>query len=199
MKNTKRWQKILLVSLVLIVLTGCEFGTVKKKEKDMSKIHHIKIEVENMGTIEAELDGITAPITVDNFISLAKSGFYDGSSFHRIISGFMVQGGSPGGVGYGGSGNYIKGEFANNGVRNEITHVRGTISMARGEGNDSGSSQFFIVHKDSTYLDGNYAGFGHVTSGMEIVDQIAETPVEDSNGTTLPENRPVIKSITVID
>ncbi len=199
MKNTKRWYKILLVSLVLILLTGCEFGTVKKKEKDMSKIHHIKIEVENMGIIEVELDGLTAPITVDNFIALANSGFYNGSSFHRIISGFMVQGGSPDGVGYGGSGKTIKGEFANNGVRNDISHVRGVISMARGDDNDSASSQFFIVHKDSTYLDGNYAGFGHVTGGMEVVDKIAETPVEDSNGGTLPENRPIIKTITVVD
>jgi peptidyl-prolyl cis-trans isomerase B (cyclophilin B) len=198
MKQFKRWQGLLLILLVLFI-TGCEFGSVKKKERDMS-IHHIKIEVENYGTIEAELDGKTAPITVNNFVEHAKEGLYDGTTFHRIMKGFMIQGGDPTAIGKGDSSKTIKGEFANNGVENSITHVRGTISMARrGNDNNSAYAQFFIVHEDSLFLDGNYAGFGHVTSGMEVVDAIAEIPVEDDNGTTLKENQPVIKKITVID
>ncbi len=192
--------RVLLIMLVGIVLTGC-IGTVKTPERDESKVHHIKIEVEKYGTIEAELDGNVAPITVDNFIKLAKSGFYNGLTFHRNIKGFMTQGGDPLGNGTGGSGEAIKGEFLANGYRNKISHVRGTISMAREPENmDSASSQFFIVQVDSTYLDGNYAAFGNVTSGMEVVDAILEnTPVEDDNGTTLKENQPVITKIEVID
>ena len=133
-------------------------------------------------------------------MNLAKEGFYDGLTFHRIISGFMIQGGDPKGNGTGGSDTTIKGEFSENGVENNISHVRGTISMARANDPDSASSQFFIVHEDSTFLDGQYAAFGHVTDGMDVVDAICEnTPVQDNNGTVKTADQPVITSITVID
>ena len=166
----------------------------------MTGKHNIRIEIEKYGTIDVELDADTAPITVTNFINLANAGFYDGLTFHRIIKGFMIQGGDPEGTGNGGSANKIKGEFSANGVKNDIKHVRGVISMARANSYDSASSQFFIVHKDAPHLDGMYAAFGHVTSGMEVVDKICDSvKVEDDNGTTLKENQPIIKSIKVID
>ena len=162
--------------------------------------HHAKIVVKNYGTIALELDADVAPITVENFANLVNEGFYNGLTFHRIISGFMIQGGDPLGNGTGGSSKTIKGEFASNGVKNSISHVRGTISMARSSMPNSASSQFFIVHKDSTFLDGQYAAFGTVTSGMEVVDKIcAETVVEDDNGTVTKNNQPVIEKITMID
>ena len=161
---------------------------------------HVVIKVKKYGNIKVELDADTAPISVTNFVNLAKKGFYDGLTFHRIIDGFMIQGGDPSGDGTGGSDETIKGEFSDNGVENNISHVRGTISMARSSENDSASSQFFIVQSDSTYLDGQYAGFGTVTSGMDIVDKICkDTPVTDSNGTVEKENQPVIEKITVKD
>ena len=166
----------------------------------LSGKHHIKIKVKDYGTISVELDADVAPITVTNFVDLAKDGFYDGLTFHRIISGFMIQGGDPLGNGTGGSDKTIKGEFSENGVENSISHVRGTISMARSQDYDSASSQFFIMHKDNPGLDGQYAAFGTVTKGMEVVDKICEdTQVEDENGTVAAENQPVIKSIKVID
>lgn len=166
----------------------------------LSGTHHVEITVKDYGTIAVELDADTAPISVTNFVDLASEGFYDGVTFHRIMKGFMIQGGSPNGTGNGGSGKNIKGEFAQNGVKNDISHVRGTISMARATNPDSASSQFFIVHEDSKFLDGQYAGFGHVTSGIEVVDQICEdTPVTDNNGSVKPENQPVIESVKVID
>lgn len=162
--------------------------------------HHAKIVVKNYGTIALELDADVAPITVENFANLVNEGFYNGLTFHRIISGFMIQGGDPLGNGTGGSSKTIKGEFASNGVKNSISHVRGTISMARSSMPNSASSQFFIVHKDSTFLDGQYAAFGTVTSGMEVVDKIcADTAVEDDNGTVAKNNQPVIEKITMID
>ena len=162
--------------------------------------HHAEIVVKDYGTISLELDADVAPITVANFAKLANEGFYDGLTFHRIISGFMIQGGDPLGNGMGGSDQTIKGEFAVNGVKNSISHVRGTISMARSNSYNSASSQFFIVHEDSTFLDGQYAGFGKVTSGMEIVDKICEdVKVEDDNGTVLEENQPVIEKVTMVD
>lgn len=162
--------------------------------------HHAEIVVKNYGTIALELDADVAPITVENFANLVNEGFYNGLTFHRIISGFMIQGGDPLGNGTGGSSKTIKGEFASNGVKNSISHVRGTISMARSSMPNSASSQFFIVHKDSTFLDGQYAAFGTVTSGMEVVDKIcAETVVEDDNGTVTKNNQPVIEKITIID
>ena len=162
--------------------------------------HHVRITVKDYGTIDVELDGDTAPISVANFLDLAEEGFYDGLTFHRIISGFMIQGGDPLGTGMGGSDREIKGEFAMNGVENPLSHTRGAISMARSQRPDSASSQFFIVHEDSQYLDGQYACFGYVTEGMEVVDAICEAvPVEDGNGTVAPENQPVIESVAVID
>ncbi|MFR8116427.1 MAG: peptidylprolyl isomerase [Clostridia bacterium] len=162
--------------------------------------HHAEIVVKNYGTIALELDADVAPITVENFANLVNEGFYNGLTFHRIISGFMIQGGDPLGNGTGGSSKTIKGEFASNGVKNSISHVRGTISMARSSMPNSASSQFFIVHQDSTFLDGQYAAFGTVTSGMEVVDKIcADTTVEDDNGTVAKNNQPVIEKITIID
>lgn len=162
--------------------------------------HHAEIVVKNYGTIALELDADVAPITVENFANLVNDGFYNGLTFHRIISGFMIQGGDPLGNGTGGSSKTIKGEFASNGVKNSISHVRGTISMARSSMPNSASSQFFIVHQDSTFLDGQYAAFGTVTSGMEVVDKIcADTAVEDDNGTVAKNNQPVIEKITIID
>lgn len=166
----------------------------------LTGLHHVTIDVKDYGTISLELDADTAPISVTNFINLAKDGFYDGLTFHRIISGFMIQGGDPKGNGTGGSDQTIKGEFSENGVENDISHVRGTISMARANDPDSASSQFFIVHEDSTFLDGQYAAFGHVTDGMDVVDAICEnTPVQDNNGTVKAADQPVITSVTVID
>lgn len=174
----------------------------QKEENNMYKTgkHHAKIEIKNYGTIELELDADIAPITVANFAKLVNEGFYDGLTFHRIIDSFMIQGGDPEGTGMGGSSENIKGEFLANGVKNTISHVRGTISMARSNAYNSASSQFFIVHKDSTFLDGQYAGFGKVTSGMEIVDKICEdTKVEDDDGTVLKANQPIIEKIQMVD
>ncbi len=212
---------LLLLCTVLLaaVITGCssdkkeDEGKAKQaasdqsgdetgdhKEDLLSGLHHAEIEINDYGTITLELDADTAPISVTNFVTLAKDGFYDGLTFHRIISGFMIQGGDPSGNGTGGSDTEIKGEFSSNGVENNIAHERGVISMARSQKPDSASSQFFIVHQDSPHLDGEYAAFGHVTSGIEIVDQICEnTPVQDDNGTVDAGDQPVIKAIRVID
>lgn len=157
------------------------------------------IEVQDYGTIRVQLCPDVAPITVNNFIQLAESGFYDGLTFHRIMSGFMIQGGDPNGNGTGGSGTNIKGEFAANGVNNPLKHTRGTISMARGAYDyDSASSQFFIMHVDYPSLDGNYAAFGSVIEGIEVVDAICEKvmPIDD-NGTVPPEDQPVITKISI--
>lgn len=167
----------------------------------MTGTHHVEIEVKDYGTISVELYADIAPITVTNFINLANDGFYDGLTFHRIIDGFMIQGGDPLGNGTGGSSQTITGEFSLNGhEENNISHVRGTISMARAQDYNSASSQFFIVQSDSTALDGQYAGFGTVTDGMDIVDQICkDAEPTDGNGTISPDEQPVITSIKVID
>lgn len=189
-----------VLSLVLVVLLALTVGCSKPANTSSNK-HHITIEIKNYGTIAVELDGDHAPLSVANFIKLANSGFYNGLTFHRIITGFMIQGGDPKGDGTGGSTETIKGEFIKNGVKNTLSHTRGAISMARSSSNDSASSQFFIVQKDSSAsLDGQYAVFGYVTSGMEIVDKIcADTPVVDGNGTVLKKNQPVITAIKVVD
>ena len=200
--SIKKTAAILLSAALCLSFASCGKKEAETTDDTSSGygIHHAVITVENYGEIKLELDGDTAPITTENFINLAKSGFYDGLTFHRIISGFMIQGGDPKGNGTGGSDKTIKGEFSNNGVKNNISHKRGVISMARSQDMNSASSQFFIMHKDADYLDGSYAAFGHVTEGMDIVDKIAEnTPVADSNGTVLPDNQPIIKSITVTD
>ena len=160
----------------------------------------IEITMENGKTIRIELDAEAAPITVENFTKLVKQGFYDGLTFHRIIAGFMMQGGDPNGNGTGGSENTIKGEFSANGVENPLSHIRGAISMARAQDMDSASSQFFIVQSDSTYLDGQYACFGYVTDGMDVVDAVCEAaqPTDD-NGTIPADQQPVITEVRMID
>jgi peptidyl-prolyl cis-trans isomerase B (cyclophilin B) len=162
--------------------------------------HHVAITVRDYGTITVELDADAAPITVQNFLDLAGSGFYDGLTFHRIMEGFMIQGGDPEGTGMGGSDKTIKGEFSANGVENPLSHTRGAISMARSSAMDSASSQFFIVQKDSTFLDGQYACFGYVTDGMDVVDAIAaDAQPTDGNGTIPADQQPVIESVKVLD
>lgn len=193
----KKISLFLIIILSCIIVTGCD----NEKEDDnlLSGKVNAEIVVKDFGTIKLELDADTAPITVTNFVNLVNDKFYDGLTFHRIIEGFMIQGGDPLGNGTGGSKETIKGEFSSNGVTNNISHKRGVISMARSNDPNSASSQFFIVHQDSTFLDGQYAAFGHVTSGMEVVDKIAESAkVEDDNGTVLKENQPTIESIKII-
>lgn len=202
MKNNVGW--IVAAVIVLIIFISCALSSKTKEKEDevelMSGKHNVVINVKNYGSIYLELDADIAPITVTNFIYLINKNFYDGLTFHRIMENFMIQGGDPLGNGTGGSQTNIKGEFSSNGVENSISHVRGVISMARSTDPNSASSQFFIVHKDSTFLDGDYAAFGHVTEGIEVVDKIAESanPV-DSNGTISKSEQPVIESIKVID
>ena len=163
-------------------------------------LRHIEIEIQDLGTVKLELDPGEAPITVENFIKLAQDGFYDGLTFHRIMDGFMVQGGDPLGNGTGGSSENIKGEFAANGVENTISHKKGVISMARAQDPNSASSQFFIMVADGEFLDGNYAAFGWVTEGQEILDKMAKDakPIDD-NGTIPKEEQPVITAIRALD
>jgi len=152
------------------------------------------------GDIRLTVFASKTPVTAASFLNLASRGFYDGLKFHRVIPDFMIQGGDPLGTGMGGSDQEIKGEFSNNGVENPLSHTRGAISMARSQIKDSASSQFFIVHEDSTFLDGDYACFGYVTEGMEVVDAICkDTKVEDNNGSVAKDNQPVIESIEVVD
>ncbi len=150
------------------------------------------------GTMKLELYPDVAPITVANFEKLVGEGFYDGLTFHRIIRGFMIQGGDPEGTGMGGSKDKIKGEFASNGVKNDLRHTRGVISMARSMMRDSASSQFFIMHEDAPHLDGEYAAFGKVIEGIEVVDAIVQNAqVVDRNGTVLPQNQPKIIKVSL--
>ena len=166
----------------------------------LSGKHYAVITVKDYGEISLELDADTAPITVTNFVNLVNKGFYDGLTFHRVIDGFMIQGGDPEGNGTGGSDKNITGEFAANGIKNDLKHERGVISMARSKLPDSASSQFFIMHETAAHLDGQYAAFGKVTSGMDVVDKIAKnTPVTDSNGTVLPKNQPIITSVKMTE
>jgi len=152
------------------------------------------IEMENGKTIELELYEDIAPITVNNFVKLVKQGFYDGLTFHRIIPGFMIQGGDPLGNGMGGSDETIKGEFARNGIKNDLKHTRGVISMARAMDPDSASSQFFIMHEDAPHLDGSYAAFGKVVNGLDVVDEIAAVETDYSDKPVTPV---VIKRIYI--
>ena len=167
-------------------------------EDSVTATAYADIQIQDYGTVTVALDGNSAPETVENFISLAESGFYDGLTFHRIIEGFMMQGGDPSEDGTGGSEETIPGEFSENGYDNSLSHTRGAVSMARSDDYDSASSQFFIVQEDSTYLDGEYAVFGYVTEGMDIVDEICESaqPTDD-NGTIPAEDQPVISTITI--
>ena len=152
------------------------------------------IEMENGKKIKLELYPDIAPITCENFEKLVKSGFYDGLTFHRVISGFMIQGGCPKGTGTGGPGWNIKGEFSSNGVKNDLKHTRGVISMARSMMPDSAGSQFFIMHEDAPYLDGNYAAFGKVIEGIEVVDEIAETQTDYNDKPVKPQ---IMKKVTI--
>lgn len=156
----------------------------------------VVIEMENGGRITLEMDRDAAPNTVKNFLYLASNGFYDGLEFHRVISGFMIQGGCPDGTGMGGPGHSIKGEFAANGFNNPLKHKRGVISMARSMNPNSAGSQFFIMHADAPHLDGQYAAFGRVTDGMDVVDEIASV---STDGYDRPMFSMKMKNVKVID
>ncbi len=201
---------IAMIVVVLAFFIGVTvWGKFKADSRELPAIsgkHHAQIVVRDYGTITVELDADMAPTTVDNFLKLAGEGFYDGLTFHRIYPYFMIQGGSPNGDGVGGSGTNIFGEFKSNGWdKNTISHVRGTISMARTKEPDSASSQFFIVHEDSTYLDGDYAAFGTVTEGMDVVDALCDWVASgavlcDNNGVIQNvEEMPIIETVKVID
>ena len=195
----KKWMKIFFVLLTVVSLAGCSSSKTTgktKKTKTLKGNYQVEIKIKDYGTIYAEIDADTAPITVTNFVNLCKNHFYDGLTFHRIIKDFMIQGGDPNGDGTGGSEETIKGEFSDNGVENPLKHTRGALSMARSQDNDSASSQFFIVQKTASHLDGQYAVFGYVYEGMDIVDKICDdVQVDDNNGTVAKENQPVIESI----
>jgi len=194
LQKAKKKKTIMVVAILLVIAVIVLIAVFAGNKKD----YCADITVESYGTITIELDRKSAPATVDNFVSLAKNGFYDGLTFHRIIEGFMIQGGDPEGNGTGGSGKNIVGEFSANGYNNRLKHKRGAVSMARSNAYNSASSQFFIVQEESTHLDGQYAVFGYVTEGMEIVDAICEDaqPI-DTNGTIPAEQQPVITSITI--
>jgi len=165
---------------------------------DTSLTYYADIEIADYGKITVQLDQASAPATAANFVNLAQEGFYNGLTFHRIMEGFMMQGGCPNGNGGGGADENVVGEFAANGHNNELSHTRGAISMARSDPYNSASSQFFIVHEDSTFLDGNYACFGYVTEGLDVVDAVCETAEPTDNNGTIPASaQPVISSITI--
>ena len=219
-KNSKKaFRKFTLAAAVLccaLLLGGCGSSGKKSTEStqgsgdssktadaqktvDTSAMDRVQINVKDYGTITVALDAEAAPATVENFEKLVKEGFYDGLTFHRIMDGFMIQGGDPNGNGTGGSSETVVGEFASNGYENPISHVKGVISMARSQNPDSASSQFFITVADSTFLDGEYAAFGYVVEGMEVADQIAKDaePI-DNNGTIPAEAQPVIESMVIV-
>lgn len=175
---------------------GSVTADVKLLEQDL--IYYADIDMEGYGVITVQLDQSAAPVTAANFVMLAKRGFYDGLTFHRIMYGYMMQGGCPEGTGYGGSDRTIVGEFAANGYNNPLSHKRGAISMARSQDYNSASSQFFIMHQDYTGWDGNYAAFGYVVEGMDIVDAVcaAARPI-DGNGSIAKAQQPVMKSVTI--
>lgn len=204
----------IIMALVVIMAIHGLIGCSKPKEsvvgdqgyieeasgKFASGTHHAIIHVKDFGDIKLVINSNVAPITASNFCNLADSGFYNGLTFHRIIPGFMIQGGDPNGDGTGGADKNIKGEFSANGVANPLTHSRGVISMARSQDNNSASSQFFIMHKDDPSLDGQYAAFGNVEEGMDVVDKICkEVHAQDANGTVKPQDQPVIESIEIVD
>lgn len=207
----KIWNKMTALALATLVLamgllTGCAKDGTQAEDFHagytdlLTGKHYVEMTIQDKGIIKLELDADAAPITVTNFVKLVEEGFYDGIGFHRIINGFMMQGGDPAGTGGGGSAETIKGEFKSNGYDNPIMHNRGVISMARTNDPNSASSQFFIMHQDAPHLDGEYAAFGHVTEGMEIVDDICEnTPVLDGNGSVAENDRPVIESVKMIE
>ena len=203
----KKILTFVLAFCLLLTLAACGVSTTEQSEVtsttqvvtlDETATYYADIEIAAYGTITVQLDQSAAPATVANFISLAEDGFYNGLTFHRIISGFMMQGGDPNGNGTGGSDTKIVGEFAANGHSNPISHERGVISMARSRDYNSASSQFFIMHADAPHLDGQYAAFGKVTEGMDVVDAVcAAAKPTDNNGSIAKDAQPVITSITI--
>ena len=200
----KNLMAVLLLVCLLLTMAACggtqgtETAQTDVITTDTGVTYYADIEIADYGTVTVQLDQSAAPVTVANFVSLAQSGFYDGLTFHRIMEGFMMQGGDPLGNGRGGSDNTIVGEFKANGYDNPISHKRGVISMARSKNYDSASSQFFIMHVDYPYLDGQYAAFGCVTEGMDIVDAICEAAEPtDNNGSIAKDAQPVITKITI--
>ena len=208
----KKFLAVLICAfMVCTLITACGDKTEKTPEntaapeasaditqKEENKIM-VEITMKDGGKMQFELYPDVAPATVENFVKLVNDGFYDGLTFHRIIKGFMIQGGDPEGTGMGGSKDTIKGEFKQNGVQNDLKHTRGVISMARSQNPNSASSQFFIMHDDAPYLDGQYAAFGKMVSGFEELDKLAETPVQDGNGTVAKGDQPQIETIKIID
>ena len=192
----KNYSKIaLIVALIIMIgLIGYLVYGYAKKLNNNTQNPVVTMEIKDYGTVKMELYPQMAPNTVTNFIKLAENGYYDGLTFHRIIEGFMMQGGQGPTTS-----KTIKGEFLANGIDNSISHTRGTISMARADAYDSGSTQFFIMHQDDTRLDNYYAAFGHVTKGIEVVDKICKkaNPIDD-NGTIKNEEQPIIEYIKVI-
>ena len=183
-------KKVICMAITLAMcglLVSCKSDDTKLGDDPV----HVEMSVQDFGVIELELYPDIAPITVENFVSLVKDEFYDGLTFHRIVSGFMIQGGDPKGNGSGGSDKEIKGEFAINGVENTLSHTRGVISMARSKDPNSASSQFFIMHADNKGLDGQYAAFGKVTEGMDVVDKIASVAVETAYPGAKEKSSPV--------
>ncbi len=189
-------KKILSVMLSIMLLAGIFSGCSEKNvyEEDI----YVNLKLETGESIVMQLFPDVAPMTVKHFIENVEEKYYDGKVFHRAIKGFMIQGGSANGSGVGGSGRTVKGEFKSNGIENNLKHTRGVVSMARANDPNSGSGQFFIMHAKAPHLDGEYAAFGKVVEGMEVVDMIAEMPVGGPNGDALQE-KPVIESIRVID
>lgn len=199
--------KSIIIGLIIFILLIGLLVIVQKNKKEDVKVTgkvtgkvNIVIKVKEYGDIKLELDADTAPITVNNFVDLINKKFYDGLTFHRIMDNFMIQGGN--GELQGRTAKSIKGEFSSNGINNNISHVRGVISMARTSVKDSASSQFFITNADATFLDGSYAGFGHVTEGMEVVDAITKAVAPkalDDNGTIATADQPVIETIEILN
>ncbi len=205
-KPVKKFTPQILVGIVLaaaLILTGVLLLILKQNSEKEPEVlatadYYADIVIKDHGTITVALDASAAPITVANFITLAEDGYYDGKTFHRIIYNFMMQGGAANTSGGGGSGKTIKGEFSTNGVENPLKHTRGAISMARSDDPNSASSQFFIVHQTSEHLDGKYACFGYVTSGIEIVDAICEAAMPiNKNGLIAAEEQPVIETVRI--
>lgn len=195
---------ILIVVMTLLLLTGCSDkssdagDTYIPPALDTETTYYADIDIADYGVITVQLDQTVAPVTCANFVELAENGFYDGLTFHRIIKDFMMQGGDPAGNGTGGSENNIVGEFDSNGHENGLSHTRGVISMARSQAPNSASSQFFICHADSDFLDGDYAAFGIVTEGLDVVDAVCENAEPtDNNGTIPAEDQPVITSVKI--
>ena len=188
---------IILIAALILLLTGCaskQTSGTKQGAQPFQKVRHAEITVRDYGTIKLELDEGTAPITVANFIKLAKDGCYDGLTFHRIMDGFMIQGGDPLGNGTGGAKDTIKGEFSKNRFPNDLKHTEGVLSMARAMNPDSAGSQFFIMHEDAPHLDDQYAAFGKVIEGIENVDKIAEVQTDFRDK---PKQAQVMKKVTV--